>query len=402
MAKTDPVAIVGGGPVGLTAAFLLAAKGVPVAVFEREDSVQEDYRASTFHAATLDLLEGTGITEALVEMGIQCPIVQFRSWDEGRIAEFDHAVLKEDTGYPYRLQCEQYKLGQWLFARLSETQGVDLYFGHEVTGFEQDEDGVTVTAKSADDDISLRASYLIGADGGSSIVRKSLDIDFPGFTFPERILVMGTTLDLRTVLPGLAYVNYVTDPKHYGHILRIPNLWRMSQPLFDEEDSEEALSDDGIENRLRQVIPDLRLPDIMVRGIYTVHQRVADSYRKGKVFLAGDAAHLNNPKGGMGLNGGIHDAIDLTERLARIRHGDAGEDALDGYEPLRRKEAVEDVHKQTQQNVSNLKEADPDARQKLFDDWRRKEADPEAQRQVLLQSSMIASLRRCGMLKERA
>jgi 3-(3-hydroxy-phenyl)propionate hydroxylase len=402
MAKTDPVAIVGGGPVGLTAAYLLAAKGVPVAVFEREESVQEDYRASTFHAATLDLLEGTGITEALVEMGIQCPIVQFRSWDEGKIAEFDHAVLKDDTAYPYRLQCEQYKLGQWLFAKLSETPGVDLHFGHEVTGFKQDEDGVTVTAKGAENNVSLRASYLIGADGGSSIVRKSLDIDFPGFTFPERILVMGTTLDLRTVLPGLAYVNYVTDPKHYGHILRIPNLWRMSQPLFDEEDSEEALSDGGIESRLRQVIPDLKLPDIMVRGIYTVHQRVADTYRKGKVFLAGDAAHLNNPKGGMGLNGGIHDAIDLTERLARIRHGDAGENELDGYEPLRRTEAVEDVHKQTQQNVSNLKEADPVARQKLFDDWRRREADPEAQRQVLLQSSMIASLRRCGMLKERA
>jgi 3-(3-hydroxy-phenyl)propionate hydroxylase len=140
----------------------------------------------------------------------------------------------------------------------------------------------------------------------------------------------------------------------------------------------------------------------MVRGVYTVHQRIADTYRKGKVLLAGDAAHLNNPKGGMGLNGGIHDAIDLTERLVRIRHGDADENELDGYEPLRRKEAIEDVHKQTQQNVSNLKEADPDARQKLFDDWRRKEADPEAQRQVLLQSSMIASLRRCGMLKERA
>ena len=401
MGKADRVAIVGGGPVGLTAAYLLAAKGVPVAVFERETAVQEDYRASTFHAATMDLLEGTGITEALMEMGIQCPIVQFRSWDEGRIAEFDHAVLKDDTNYPFRLQCEQYKLGQWLFDSLSKTPGADLYFGHEVTGFEQTADGVSVTARSTADEMTLRADYLIGADGGRSIVRKSLGIDFPGFTFPERILVMGTTLDLRTVLPGLAYVNYVTDPKHYGHILRIPNLWRMSQPLFDDEDSEEALSDEGIENRLRQVIPDLKLPDIKVRGIYTVHQRVADTYRKGRVFLAGDAAHLNNPKGGMGLNGGMHDAVDLTARLARIWHGEAREEELDGYEPVRRTEAVEDVHKQTQQNVSNLKEADEDARQALFAEWRRKEANPEAQRQVLLQSSMIASLRRCGMLKER-
>jgi 3-(3-hydroxy-phenyl)propionate hydroxylase len=401
VAKADSVAIVGGGPVGLTAAWLLAAKGVPVAVFEKEECVQEDYRASTFHAATLDLLEGTGITEALVEMGIQCPIVQFRSWDEGRIAEYDHSVLKNDTNHPYRLQCEQYKLAQWLFDRMSEMPGVDLYYGHEVIGFDQDDDGVTISSRSADDDMTLRADYLIGADGGRSTVRKVLDIDFPGFTFPERILVMGTTLDLRTVLPDLAYVNYVTDPKHYGHILRIPNLWRMSQPLFDDEDSDEVLSDEGIEARLRQVIPDLKLPDIKVRGIYTVHQRVAETYRKGRAFLAGDAAHLNNPKGGMGLNGGIHDAWDLTERLGRIWHDDVREDELDGYEPLRRKEAIEDVHKQTQANVSNLKEADADARQALFDEWRRKAADPEAQRQALLQSSMLASLRRCGMLPER-
>ncbi len=401
MARADRVAIVGGGPVGLTAAWLLAAKGVPVAVFEKEDSVQEDYRASTFHAATLDLLEGTGITEALLSMGIQCPVVQFRSWDEGRIAEYDHSVLKNDTNHPYRLQCEQYKLAQWLFDEMSKMPGVDLYYGYEVSGFEQDDDGVTVSARSGDDEMTLRADYLIGADGGRSTVRKVLDIDFPGFTFPERILVMGTTLDLRTVLPDLAFVNYVTDPKHYGHILRIPNLWRMSQPLFDDEDSEEVLSDEGIETRLRQVIPDLKLPDIKVRGIYTVHQRVAETYRKGRAFLAGDAAHLNNPKGGMGLNGGIHDAWDLTERLGRIWHGNASEDELDGYEPLRRKEAIEDVHKQTQANVSNLKEADADARQALFDEWRRKAADPEAQRQALLQSSMLAGLRRCGMLPAR-
>jgi 3-(3-hydroxy-phenyl)propionate hydroxylase len=172
----------------------------------------------------------------------------------------------------------------------------------------------------------------------------------------------------------------------------------MSQPLFDGEDAEEVLSDAGIEARLRRVIPDIALPDIRVRGIYTVHQRVADTYRKGRAFLAGDAAHLNNPKGGMGMNGGLHDVIDLTARLGRIWHGEAREDELDGYEPLRRSEAMDDIHRQTQQNVSNLKEADEDARAALFADWRRKAADAEATRQMLLQSSMIASLRRCGML----
>jgi 3-(3-hydroxy-phenyl)propionate hydroxylase len=159
------------------------------------------------------------------------------------------------------------------------------------------------------------------------------------------------------------------------------------------------LQDAEIEKRLRKVVPDLKLPDIRVRGIYTVHQRVAATYRKGWVFLAGDAAHLNNPKGGMGLNGGLHDAVDLSDRLARVWHGEAGEAELDGYEALRRPEAVDDIHRQTRQNVRNLTESDADARKALFAEWRRKAADPALAREMLLQTSMIASLRRCGMLK---
>jgi len=402
MQTHDRVAIVGGGPVGLTAAWLLAAKGVPVTVFEREERVLPDYRASTFHPGTMDLFEGTGITEALLEMGIQCPTVQYRSWTDGKIAEFDHDVIKDDTAYPFRLQCEQYKLAGWLYDLLSATPGVDLLFGHGVTGLDEDESGVTITADGPDGPMSLTADYLIGADGGRSTIRKALDIGFEGHTFADRILVMGTTLDLRTVLPDLAFVNYVSDPVYYGHILRIPDLWRMSTPIQDDMSDEEALRDEEIEKRLQKVIPDLKLPDIRVRGVYTAHQRVAETYRKGRAFLAGDAAHLNNPKGGMGLNGGMHDALDLAERLAQIWHGEADERVLDGYEALRRPEAVNDIHRQTQQNITNLTVSGEDSRKKLFDDWRRKAADPALAREMLLQSSMIAGLRRCGMLKERA
>jgi len=136
-----------------------------------------------------------------------------------------------------------------------------------------------------------------------------------------------------------------------------------------------------------------------VRGVYTVHQRVAETYRKGRAFLAGDAAHLNNPKGGMALNGGLHNAIDLADRLAKVWHGEAREDLLNGYEALRRPEAINDIHRQTERNVSALKESDPEARGRIFDNWRRTAADPGRAREYLLETSMIASLRRCGMVR---
>ena len=399
MTQHDRIAIVGGGPVGLTAAYLLAQQGVPVTVIEREATPLVDYRASTFHAATLDVLEESGISDALVRMGIPCPIVQYRDWQAGKIAEFDHGVLAKDTRHPYRLQCEQYKLVQWLHAELTRTDGVELLYGHAVTALDQDEDRATLTLAGPDGSGTLAADWVIAADGGRSTVRKSLGIEFPGLTYPERILVVGTTTDFRSIFPEIANVNYVTDPVYYGHILRIPDLWRMSTPVYDGMSDEDAKRDEEVHRRLAHLMPGVAFPEIPVKAVYTVHQRVAGAYRKGRAFLAGDAAHLNNPKGGMGMNGGLHDALDLTGRLTRVWHGRADARTLDEYEAKRRPEAIDDIHRQTERNVKALKETDQDARQAQFDRWRKMEADPEATRAMLLETSMIASLRRAGMLR---
>ena len=391
--------VAGGGPVGLTTALLLAQQRVTVTVFERERAVPEDYRASTFHAPTLDLLEECGITGFLLSAGLKCPRFQYRGWKEGKIAEFDHALLAADTRHPYRLQCEQYKLSQHLRDRLSVTPGVELRYGCEVTEVRQDADRVECTVRSDEGVRTVRVRYLVGTDGAQSTIRKALGIAFPGFTYPERTLVIGTTLDLRDVFPDIANVNYVSDPENNAHILRIPDLWRMSLPLGEDVADDDAVSDSGVESRVQRVIPRLSPAEVPVRVVYHVHQRVAETYRKGRVFLAGDAAHVNSPKGGMGLNGGLHDAISLAGRLAAAWHEHGREDELEGYEAQRRPEAIQAIQRQTRNNVKKLTASDPEERSRLFAHWRRTASNPELARAHLLQTSMIASLRRCGMLR---
>jgi 3-(3-hydroxy-phenyl)propionate hydroxylase len=129
-----------------------------------------------------------------------------------------------------------------------------------------------------------------------------------------------------------------------------------------------------------------------------VHQRVARTYRSGPVFLVGDAAHLNNPLGGMGLNGGIHDALSLSSRLAAVWHGRAADSKLDGYEPQRRPEAISAINAITERNKKLMEERDPEVRRRNLERMAATAADPKLAYQYMLETSMITSLRRCGML----
>ena len=392
------VLVAGGGPVGSTAAWLLARQGVPVTLVEAEEGVQIDYRASTFHPPTLDLLEESGITRALLDRGLKCPTWQFRDRREGRVAEFDLDLLKNDTRYPYRLQCEQFKLVEWLHGRLAGS--AELLFRHKVTGVRQTGERVILDCRTPDGDVEISGDWLIAADGGRSTIRRALGIAFDGYTHPEHFLVAGTQYDFRAHMSDICSVNYTADPVEWYLLLEIPDMWRIVVPVDASVEADDAVTDAYLQNALQNLLPRADDYPILVRAIYRVSQRVASAYRRGRVFLAGDAAHINNPLGGMGLNGGLHDAISLCDRLARVWHGEAQEDELEGYETQRRPEAIDAINAITERNKKLMEERDPEVRRRNLDEMRAIAADPARAYQLMLNAAMIASLRRSGMLSD--
>jgi len=382
----DSVLIAGAGPVGLSAGSVLAAAGVPVTVLEAEPALPQNLRASTFQPPTLDMLERFGAARRLIDMGRVARKVQYRD-RAGWIAELDFGLLAGDTQHPYRVQCEQYKLNQVLAERLP---GV-VRFNSNVSHVKQDEEHVAVTLASGE---TLKAAWLIGADGGKSRVRESLGIALEGFTWPERFLVASTPFDFSTVLPRLCDVSYFADPDEWFFLLRVRDVWRVMFPTRPEEKDEDILSDESIEQRLQRVYSKSTPYVLAHRTLYSVHQRVATAYRRGRVFLAGDAAHLNNPLGGMGMNGGIHDGVNLAEKLVAVIRDGAPATLLDDYERERRAVALEYVNRISTANKRHLETRDPEEQRRWRDEMTRTAADPALARQYLLKISMIQSLRK--------
>jgi len=393
----DPIVIAGAGPVGLTVAEILTQEGIPVIVLEKGGAPSPEWRASTFHAGTLELLEPYGINEELMKRGLIAEKVQYRDRKTGLYAEFDFSLLKEDTKYPFRLQCSQATYVQVLNERLQKRSNAELRFNAEVVDFEQDESGVTVKVQTPNGLETLRTPYFLGADGGRSTVRKKLGVTFEGYTFEERWLLVGTSSALDQYIPDLAYVNYISDPDQFLFMLRVPEAWRFLYPVPPEISDEAALNPDSIQKTMQAALHTSDYFPVVENTIYRIHQRVAGKFYEGRVVLLGDAAHLNSPMGGLGLNSGIHDAVDLSKRLVRIAHGaDAGPE-LEKYSEVRQRVAVDYVKSISEKNTRVVKETDAEHRIKLQNDMRDEANDPDRARKWLLRSAMIASVKEQGI-----
>jgi 3-(3-hydroxy-phenyl)propionate hydroxylase len=396
------VAIIGAGPVGLTLALKLATRGVPSMVLEAEADISEDLRASTFHPPTLDMLDELGLAQPLIAQGLITPTWQLRRHEDGARAVFDLGVLKHDTAHPYRLQCEQWKLARLLLAKLrADHDGTcAVRFGCRVESVTQDADGATVAGDGFD---PIRAAYAVGCDGARSVVRRAMGLDFPGDTYPETTILATTHFDFAAVFEGLSNVNYIwtRHPAFSGtfSLLRVPGKWRASLYPAPGESVEEALAPAAIERKLQAIHPKATPYDVPDLRPYRIHQRIVERYDHGRLALAGDAAHLNSPSGGMGMNGGIHDAIELAAHLAPLWKGEAGAAPLARYTRRRQPVAAREILAQADRNRARMREADPARRADMLAAMQAIAGDPARAREHLLRSSMIGGLRAAAQVE---
>jgi 3-(3-hydroxy-phenyl)propionate hydroxylase len=395
-AKRGTVIVAGGGPVGLIVALLLGRAGVAVTLFDQGDIVHSQPRAATIHPATLDILDDLGAYALLEPQGIVCPIVNYY---DGKLllASFDHALLKDETRHPWVLQCEQDKLSRTLFAMAKQHSNILFHTATKVVGCRGRDDAVEVLVEAADGRQERHhALYLVGADGARSTIRNAIGIEFEGFTYPERCMIIGTPYDFAA--DGYASRNYIADPQEWYNLFKIswhgpPGIYRLVAPLRPDE----PLGGDRVlataQRKLQRFNPRPDTYEIAFHDCYTVAQRVAATFRKGRVLLAGDSAHLNSPIGAMGMNSGIHDAVNLASNLVCVLNGEESDAALDRYVRQRRHVATAHVQAVTIANKQNLEQRDPVKRQRYRDEMRRRADDPVMAKAFLMRTALFDSLR---------
>ena len=386
------VIVAGAGPVGTVAAACLASKGIEVILLEALPTAAKDLRASTWHPPTLEMMAKLGLAQRMVEHGLICPVYQYRDRRSPEVFSFDLTELADVTAFPYRLQYEQFKFTRYLCERLASEEHATLRFSHQVVGVEQDADGVTVLAEHRGEVRPFRAAYAIAADGANSSLRRALDVEFDGFTFPEKFVTLSTTYALEQHFQGLSHVNYIADAQAWALLLRTPDYWRVLVPAVNDATDEYLLSEEFKDHVLQDITGSDRIIESEHRVIYRIHQRVARNYCIGRVLLTGDAAHLNNPLGGFGMNSGIHDAWNLCNKLDRIlNHGDDPV-LLDLYERQRQTVTRSFIQAQSIKNKRRMDQQDEEWLREDREEMRRISRDNKLRRRFLLDQAMFTSL----------
>src|ERR1700684_1051981 len=353
---SDRVIVIGAGPVGLCLSLALAQAGVAVTLIEAlgdDNFLEQVPRAGTNHPATLEMFDRIGLYARIEPRGIVAPV--FHYWDRADnrlVAAFDHRHIKDDTRFPYVLQCERIKIVEEALAMAKAHQAIELRLATEFVAFTQDAYGVTAQVINATgEQETIAGRYIVSGEGARSIVRKDLDIAFEGFTYDDRTLNIEVAYDFRK--HGYAHRNYISDPNEWSNLFHWkgpPDRWRVHFPTDPKADEAALMQPEVLQAQMQRFLSTGKPFDIVGSNLYVVHQRVAQKFRVGRAILAGDAAHVNSPIGAMGMNSGIHDAINLADKLIAIARQEADDSVLDRYERQRRHVAVAHTQAQTMRN----------------------------------------------------
>ena len=409
--EQDRIVIVGGGPVGMITALRLAQLDIPVVVLDAEAETPTAHRAATTHSSTLDLLDTVGLTDEIIKQGLTARYFQYRYRTTNEVfAEFDFGRLADESNHPYAVQLEQHKTVAIALAAAEKFPHFEFHREHMVTEVTNAIDYAEVVSEAPDGSKhTWRGRYVIGCDGGRSTVRKSQDIGFPGFTWEERFIIVASYFDYEAA-DNYRYRNYLADPERWCSVFKIPGpagpdnkngMWRNLFPITTDEPEEVVTSEAYIRAMIDDCFPYAKDLEVVHSNLYTVHQRVAESFHKNRVMLAGDAGHINNPLGGMGMNSGIADGLNLAEKVGQVWRGEVADDQalFAQYDRQRRPLAQKYVQAQSIQNKETLQAKDPAKANARFEEMRKTAEDPKRHKAFLMNASLINMVREAAAIE---
>lgn len=337
--KAHEVIVVGAGPVGLTHALGLARAGVEVTVLEAKAEAGTTPGDLVYQWNVLPGLDRLGILDDLLKVGYAEPHSFYRVGSTGETLVFDLGVMADEVPYPFNLHVRQEAVTRILLKHLGERSEVTIVLSSALTDLVQDAEGVTVTCEGPTGEQTMRAGWVVGADGARSAVRRLLGLSFTGITWPERLISVEIDADLEPL--GMHGAGYVIDPR-LGAIVACIDPGARWRYIHSEDRS---LPEDTIARRLTGVLTDGLSPEVSASSFtwsaYRIHQRSAATFRLGRTLIIGDAAHVTNPVSGHGMTGGLFDSYALSEALGAVVSGGADDSLLDRWAEERRRNFLE-------------------------------------------------------------
>ena len=340
------VLIVGAGPTGLTAAAFLAKQNIEFDLIESRSGPVDDSRALGVHARTLEFMSMLGLDQRFIEQGHKTRYMTFHRGDR-KLFKLDFDSISQSTRYPYMLVLPQSRSERILVDHLV-SQGAHIQWNTTMTDFSEDKECVMVTIERPNGSIiQQRYDYVIGCDGAASQVRTKLGIPFEGETYPLRFLLSEVQIHENAIDRASSHV-FMGKDTTVAVIPQPDNIYRIVGPDFSAGDQEPAVAgatqvgydDFAAFLKSNDLLQHVEMHDPSRLVSYRIHKRVAAKYRQGRVFIAGDAAHIHSPAGGQGMNTGLNDVANLTWKLAAVMNDGAPGSLLDSYEHERRAAAI--------------------------------------------------------------